>query len=34
MSEENRLYVAADKTSNFYKVTKEKHKEMMRDKRV
>ena len=29
MSEENRMYVAADKTSNFYKVTKEKHKQMM-----
>jgi hypothetical protein len=26
MSEENRLYVAADKTSHFYKITKKKHK--------
>ena len=29
MSEENRMYVAADKTSTFYKITKEKHKQMM-----
>ena len=29
MKEENRMYVAADKTNNYYKVTKERHEEMM-----
>ena len=29
MRQENRFYVAADKTSNFYKVAPEKYKEMI-----
>jgi hypothetical protein len=29
MKSEDRIYVAADKTNNYYKVSKEKHDEMM-----
>ena len=29
MKNENRMYVAADKTNNYYKMTQEKHNEMM-----
>ena len=30
MNRDDRMYVAADKTSNYYKVTKEKYMEMMK----